>query len=265
MNEVVAEINANNSRVPTLYAHHFYEANVIDAKGQNHFVSGDGVLLYESPISMRLVASSVVGTVFEIGSNPQTFWLKLGPEAGDTMWWGGYANFNQLDLDHAGIPIRPDMVLDVLGIATINTNFNDLPTPVMRFVAADDAYVFLWMGKLPDRWVALREVWYDRQTKRPRRVLLYDPHGRVVLRGDLGAYRQLPVEGQPKAQWPTVPGDYKLRFPDSGSRLQFTFDSAELRHKSQGLELPVKKSFRMPSPQNAGVNRVIQIGPSGGE
>ena len=30
MDAVVADINANNSKIPTLYAHHVYQANVVD-------------------------------------------------------------------------------------------------------------------------------------------------------------------------------------------------------------------------------------------
>ena len=264
MAQVVSAINSNNLKIPTLWAHHYYEADVVDEKKRSHHVSGDGVLLYQTPISMRLVASAAgAGTVFEIGSNPQTFWLKLGPEAGDTMWWGRYEEFARMNPDDAGIPIRPDMVLDVLGIATVNTNFNELPVPTMRFNAEGDAYVFIWNGKLRDRWVALREVWYDRVTKRPRLVLLYDMNGRVVMCAtlDLKQYHALPIQGLPKEQWPWTPGDYKLFFPDTGSRLQFTLESTELNHGQNGITVPNPKSFRMPSPENPGVEKVVQIGP----
>jgi len=263
MAKVVADINANNSKIPTLWAHHYYEADVVDDKKHSHHVAGDGVLLYQSPISMRLRATATaVGTVFEIGSNPQSFWFELGPDTGSTLWWGNYADLAKIDPDSAGIPIRPDMVRDVLGIATINTNFSELPAPTMRFNAEADAYVFIWIAKRIDRWIALREVWYDRVTKRPKLVLLYDSNGRVVLRTtfDPKQYRQVQVPDLPREQWPWMPSDYKLSYPDTGSMLRITLDQAQLtQNVGDGVIVPNPKSFRMPNPENAGVDKVVRI------
>ena len=275
MAKVVADINSNNSKVPTLYARHYYDADVIDDKGHSHHANGDGVLLYNAPMSLRLRANAVIGLVFEIGSNPQEFWLKLSPDAGDTMWWGTYADFANMNPDEAAIPIRPDMILDVLGIATINANFNVAPVPVMRFDPYADAYVFVWNAQLPDRWVALREVWYDRQTKLPKLILIYDMNGRVALRATFGPpaqekdgrptfnkqnYRQVEVEGLSKDQWPWIPTNYNLTFPANGSRLRFTLETARITEKVDGMTLPnPAKSFVMPNPQNVDVSKVIQI------
>src|SRR5687767_5646126 len=52
MSDVVAEINANNERLPTLWARHYYEATVIDENKKPHFVNGDGALLYRRPYEM---------------------------------------------------------------------------------------------------------------------------------------------------------------------------------------------------------------------
>ncbi|HWE04795.1 MAG TPA: hypothetical protein VG326_20485 [Tepidisphaeraceae bacterium] len=263
MAKVISDINANNSKIPTLFAHHYYEADVVDDKKHSHHVAGDGVLLYQAPISIRLRASAAaVGTVFEIGSNPRSFWFELGPDTGSTLWWGNYADLSQIDPDSAGIPIRPDMVRDVLGIATINTNFSELPAPTMRFNAEKDAYDFVWIAKRPDRWVALREVWYDRVTKRPRLVLLYDSNGRVVLRAtfDPQQYRQIQVPNLAKSEWPWMPGDYRLEFPDTGSLLRMTLDQAQLTsNMGNGVTIPNASSFRMPNPDNAPVDKVIRI------
>ena len=259
MAKVVSDINANNLKIPTLWAHHYFEADVVDEKKQSHHVSGDGVLLYISPMNMRLKANAVVGTIFEIGSNKTSYWLKLGPEAGDTFWWGTYADFARMNPDDARIPIRPDMILDVLGVATINSNFNALPIPIMRYDPAADAYIFIWIGRLPDRWVALREVWYDRQTKRPRQVLLYDMNGRVALKAKLDQYRQVQIDKTPREQWPWIPGNYDLVFPESNSRLRFTLDDAALAHPQDGVVVPVQRSFVMPDPQTVDAGRVIQI------
>lgn len=264
MAQVVADINANNEKIPTLWAHHFYEADLVDDQNHPHHLAGDGVLLYQSPTNLRLIASvAAVGNVFEIGSNSQSFWMKLFPQTGSTLWWGNYADLAQAEPEKTGIPIRPDMVLDVLGVATINSDFTAMPAPIMRFDAQADAYVFIWAARLTSRWVALREVWYDRASKRPFKVLLYDLNGRAVLQADLDLkqYRQLPVEGLPKERWPWMPGDYRLGFADGRSTLHFTLDEAEITRREGGRSIPNPRSFRMPDPRNAGVDRVIQISP----
>src|SRR5687768_16457363 len=60
MSEVVAEINANNAALPTLWARHVFEANIADDRGRKHFVNGDGTLVYSSPRGMRLVGNKDV-------------------------------------------------------------------------------------------------------------------------------------------------------------------------------------------------------------
>src|SRR5688572_21867985 len=58
MRDVVSAINANNERIPTLYASHDYTANVVDEKGKTHPVQGDGTLVYRAPFEMRLIGKS---------------------------------------------------------------------------------------------------------------------------------------------------------------------------------------------------------------
>ena len=169
MAEVVRRINANNEKLPTLWATHNYLANVLDDRKRPHRVYGTGAMLYQNPRSLRLVGQKeFVGTIFEVGSNDTQYWLRITPEL-NTIWWGNYADFDRADA--AGglpIPIRPDLVVQVLGIATINTNFLEPPSPVMRFDRAADAYDFLWVTRGPDRLLAKKEIWYDRQTLRHR-------------------------------------------------------------------------------------------------
>src|SRR5207302_307483 len=81
--------------------------------------------------------------------------------------------------------------------STINTNFNELPVPVMRFLNGEGVYSVIWNAKLPDRWVAQKEIWYDRETLRPKLVLLYDENGRVLPRAALSNYQ--PLNDNPSA------------------------------------------------------------------
>jgi hypothetical protein len=253
MAQVVAAINRNNERVPTLWARHDYDADIVDDQKKKHFVNGDGVLLYRRPQGMRLVGNKpVVGTVFEIGSTDDRYWLKIVPDV-ETMWWGKYANVGKPCV--RPVPIRPDMVLEVLGVGTFNTNFLEPPVPVMRFNPDADAYTFVWSAPLPDRWAAVREVWYDRKTLLPMLVILFDENGRVVLRARLSDHKPVEVPDVPQDQWPKVATDYQLFFPDTGSRMSFKLTEVELERNG----VPSRRGIVFPQGDLQKFAKVIQL------
>lgn len=250
---VVEAINRNNNLVPTLWARHYYEATIVDEQGKGHFVNGDGALLYRRPQGMRLVGTKPgVGTVFEVGSTDDRYWLSIAPEM-DTMWWGNYEHLGKPCV--AQVPIRPDMVLEVLGVTTFNTNFLEPPVPVMRFNPDADAYTFVWNVPLPNRWVAVKEVWYDRQTKLPRLVLLFDENGRVVLRARLSNHTAVEVPDVPREQWPKVATNYQLYFPDTGTKM--SFELSDLVLDKNGV--PGRRGIAFPKADLEKFAKVIQL------
>jgi hypothetical protein len=252
MTDVVQRINQNNQEIPTLWASHSYKATVVDENKKTHTFTGDGALLYRGPREMRLIGNKeFVGTIFEVGSTNDRFWLKLVPEV-DTMWWGNYRNLGRPCAQQ--IPLRPDLVVEVLGVGVINTNFTALPAPTMRFNHERDAYMFVWNAPMPDRWVAVREVWYDRATLRPKLVMLYDADGRVVVRAELDKHRPVEVKDLPRERWPLIAGEYRLFFPDNGTTMEL--DLREIMLNKRGSP---PRGLAFPDPRRAGVDRVIQI------
>ena len=251
MREVVQQINQNNQELPTLWASHGYKATVVDDRGKTHTFTGDGALLYRGPREMRLIGNAIVGTIFELGSTNDRFWLKLVPEL-DTMWWGHYRNLGKPCMQD--IPLRPDLVVEVLGVGMINTDFSALPVPTMRFNNERDVYMFVWNAPLQDRWFAVREVWYDRQTKRPTLVMLYDADGRVVVRAELRNHRTVEVKNLPRERWPEVAGEYRLFFPDNGTRMEL--DLREVMLNKRGSP---PRGLAFPDPRRAGVENIIQV------
>jgi len=251
MVEVVQAINANTTQLPSIWSRGYFEANVVD-RGKSHFVNGDLLLLYRRPDDLRIVAKKdIAGTIFEIGSNPERYWLRIGVDI-DTMWWGTHAN--AANVDPRTIPIPPALMLEVLGVSSIDTNFRQPPAPVMRFNNDADAYMLLWSVPLPDRWVAQRDVWFDRQTKLPIKVLLYDANGRVVLLADLSAHKPVEVEGVPPERWPKVATRYKLYFPDSDTSVTFELDRPMLKNGAA----PNDRSFAFPE-EGGGANQIISV------
>ena len=260
--KVVHEINQNNVLLPTIWSTHYYEANVVDPEtGKKNFVNGTGAMLYRAPLGFRLVGKKdLVGDVFEVGSTDEYYWLKLVPEA-DKMWFGEHR--------HAGkpcvkrVPIQPNLVMEVLGIGVIGTDFTQMPSPVMRFNPDADTYMMLWVGTAggagagPQRLAAQREVWYDRQTKLPKLVILFDRDGRPVLRANLSGHKPVEVPDMQPGTWPKIATEYKLYFPDSGSTMSIKLEDVKLENKG----VPTRRGIVFPGalPADAGVREVIKL------
>jgi hypothetical protein len=253
---VIEDINRNNARLETLWARGRYSAVVREttARGQvrTHNVSGPLRLLYRRENEVRMVGETfAIGRVFDLGSNEDNYWLIVQPA--DAMWHGSYAAGATAELDQ--VPIRPDLILEVLGVSTIDTDLNRQPVPVMRFNNDEDAYMFVWHVQLRDRWIAQKEIWYDRQTRLPRLVNLFDEHGRVVLRAYLTNHQRVRAEEGGEAPEARIASEYDLFFPDTGTRMAMRLTT--LRDSYEGL--PDDLTFAFPGPQRAGVSNVISV------
>ena len=130
--KVVADINYNNAKVPSVYAPLEYKATLVDKQHDNRTstISGDGSLLFRRPQSLLLRGTKdLAGEVFAIGSNDTEFWMKVGGDV-DTTWWGHYANLGKPGCKP--IPIEPDLLVEVLGVSIFNSDFLQQPVPVKR-------------------------------------------------------------------------------------------------------------------------------------
>jgi len=249
--QVVAKINSNNSLIPTVWAKGYFEATIVDDKNRRQFVNGDAIILHRKPSEFRMVGrKDVAGQIFELGATAERYWMIVRPEA-DTMWWGEFAH-----LAHADprlIPIRPDLLMQVLAVGQIDPDLLKTPAPVMRFNNDADAYMLVWVDRGADRYIAQREVWYDRQTMQPRLVLLFDSDGRIVLRAYLSRHQPVDI-GPVAANPPTMATQFDLLFPGTGSKLSLTLNEVKLT--SNGV--PKEGTIRFPG-ENAGVSNVIRV------
>lgn len=253
MEVVVAQINANNRAIPTLWTRHSFEADIIDDNGRNNFINGDGVLMYRRPYELLINGSKPgVGQVFHMGTTEEEYWL-LVPKQLQTMWWGRFENLGKPCVTE--IPIRPDLLLEVLGVSEFDTNFLEQPAPVMRFNNDRDAYMFVWVLEGSNKLVPLKEIWYERESKLPVLVLLFDDNGRIILRAYLSNHRPVRVPGQPEDQWPRIATTYQLFFPDTQSRMTFTLDDPVLTRNG----MPRAGGIRRPQQPDIPQQNVIQV------
>jgi hypothetical protein len=239
--QLVSRINANNQRIPTLWCRVTYDVNLHDpetSKTTSLYDEKAGTLQYRAPAEFRLRANKTgVGLVMDMGINDERYWLVAPAPGPDAMWWG---NVDQPQpAGHSDIPIRPEDILQVLAVATFNTDLTAEPAPVLRFNNDADAYMVVSVAREPDRYVAVREVWYDRQTLLPTIVLLFDPNGRIVLRAYLKAHQEIPTETKPG---PRIATQFDIWLPDTGSKMILSLSDLSLTHK----EAPNDLSFRFP-------------------
>jgi hypothetical protein len=212
--ELVTQINANNAQLSTLVASTAYEAEIHDANtGEvTNVFDTLGTIQYRAPGEFRMrLNKTAAGNVLDLGMNKDRFWL-VAPEGPKTMWWGHVGA--KLD-PKSEIPIRPEDLLQVLAIGTMNTDLLALPAPVLRFNNDQDRYMLVWVDRADGRYLAQREVWYDRKTLEPVLVLLFDGNGRVMLRAYLSDHR--PVDGTEAG--PVTARRYDMFFPQSKSHL----------------------------------------------
>lgn len=220
------KINRNADAIPTLYAHHYIEANIKDSEtGKTHFVNATGDLFVLKPRELWLRAKKDPIPVFELGSTQDRYWLTVLIDPA-RHWWGYHKNAD--DPRIAGkIPIRPDLLGEVLGIGAIGKSLLDLPAPTMRFNNDHDCYMLTWHDEVGDHWVARKEIWYDRSTLTARKVLLFDGDGRVIVRANLGKHVQIKTN-QPEDQRPWIATDYDLYFPESQSTMKIRLSDVAL-------------------------------------
>jgi len=227
MSAVVAKINANNSRLPTLYARCYIEADIVH-KGKSRFVNTEGDLFVRKPNELLLRGRKVLEKVFEMGSTADRYWLSIYLDE-NTRWWGYHRNAGKAGTDT--ISVRPDLVGEVLGTGQVNTDFNALPAPTMTFNNDLRVYMIAWHAKKADRWVTEKEIWYDLGTCLPRKVLLFDENGRVILRANLSEHQAADASPLPRDQWPVMATMYDLYFPETGSDMTMKLSDMVLRNE----------------------------------
>ena len=248
MAQVITRINANNAKISTLWASHSFEATLVDDKGKSHTFAGDGYLLFTKPGNLLLTAKGII-TFFEIGSNDDQYWFTAFPDEVSTQWYG--LKKNMTDEGARQIPIRPDLILEVLGVSEIDTNLLAPPVPVMRFNNDAWAYMFTWNRPLTNRWVAEKEVWYDVETKLPKLILLFDANGRIILRAYLKDHKPIEPGGG------MIATQYELFFPENKSQMSFHMTEVHSSIKKGKITIPNPGSFVFP--EEPGVKKQIEI------
>ena len=247
--DVLQQISQRNAVMDSLRCSGTFSADIVDPETKARTTGdGDVTLLFKPRRNVRLVGKVIGTTVFDIASNDERYWLIL-PEKTDTMWWGYHRLIGTARA--AKLPVRPDLIAEVIGVAAPDVDLLKEPTPLLRFNNDQDCYMITWHITLGDRAAVQKEVWYDRASLQPRMVLLFDANGRVTLR----AYLSKPQAVSGFETQVMLASRYDLFFPDSGSR--FVIELTDLDRSRNGA--PTARSFQFPGDDRSGVSKVIQI------
>jgi len=218
MAAVITQVNANAAAIPTLYARQEIQADLFDkSRNRSFYVNSSGDVFLRKPRELLLRGRhDLAGKIFEIGSTEDVFWFTVYGQQ-DERYWGHYRHLGKPCMQE--MPVRPDLIGEVLGITEISTNLLEPPFPTMRFNNDQDAYMLVWNARLPTQFYAQKEIWYDRKTFLPLKVILHDFNGRVLVRANLQNHKPVEVSGVPQEKWPKIATRYDLLFPETKSTM----------------------------------------------
>ncbi len=173
----------------------------------------DGVLFYLAPTYVRFDLKKFGERQILFGSNEELYWFYSKEEGGFRCW-----DQDDADVAPEEIPIRPDQIVDALGLTPIGggTDVNRRVERRVQRVEADVQQVlFLEYGPTGDP-VITREYWLDRfEPRLVRRVVFRDASGVVTLESFLDDYRAIDDAG------PMLPHRMAADWPLNGARMQF--------------------------------------------
>ena len=208
-----------------------------------------GTLLYRKPTDLFLELQHSVAGKMEVGSNTEEFWVwkRIGNER---YWWGLHQDLRGQDA--VDMPLRPDDLVDVLGLQPLRP-----PTGDRGFKVLSDRYELRYTERSPSGWqYVTRVVHVDR---RPpylvREITRHYPSGERRMIARIANYQ--PVAGSdvlaPRwidITWPTDGGHMNLVIREmeryAHARAERKFVSPRARGRIDGHEM--ERVMPTPSP-----------------
>lgn len=247
LGSAIALANANAAGLPAgLQALGSARGHVtVDSQEKRHF-DCDANLLVIPPRHLRLDLRTLGQTQVLFGSNEQVYWLHVVPQV-DTYWWGRYAEIELTDI--ANIPIRPDMIVEALGIVGLPTDTTGSEGPFQRVEGEHQQLLFVTydpagQGRL------YKEYWLSRRgDRRIEQIIFRDDLGREQMRSRLSDYRPLGGDG------PLLPHRVDVTWPERDAHLLLRVRT----WKPQPALTPEHRAFQPPYTGEQQYKKVVDI------
>ncbi|HUU85306.1 MAG TPA: hypothetical protein VM243_17540 [Phycisphaerae bacterium] len=215
MDRAIGRVNANTSRIKTcLKAEGWASGYFYTNRGRRYpFDLPHTSLQVIAPRHLYLSAKSGLLTEeMMLGSNDQKYWLHVRQDD-DTYRFGTHAALE--DQPVSSIPLRPDQLIEALGLNGLPQDTVGPDGPVQRIV--DEYQQLVWLAYADDDqgWIE-KEYWLERYEPRMiRRILFRDAMGRVVMRSQLDEYKAMGGDG------PLLPHRVRVEWPQADGTLNF--------------------------------------------
>ena len=245
MHEAVGRVNENNVKLAS--AAGGLKGSPVDVRGRLRERKGaraqefsvSGVLGFHRPRGLILQLREGLGgnVVMQAGSNDDEYWLWVKPEI-DTLWWGTHAEtaFRPQSLD--AMPIRPDDLIEVLGLGILPSDATGPDGPVYRPKPNRNALIFLKKEYHLDRAAPylVREIIFREPNGRERMHAVLSEHRSVRGSNALAAHKI-------RVEWPSLDSWLELRIR------RFTLDAEPFRspENPRTLGVTVRREIRVNS------------------
>jgi len=246
--EALDRVNANLSRIDRpLGCRGLVSFRFTDADGRPRaYVGHDARLLFRPPQSLLFDVQSLAGTVAQIGSNDDYFWVWIEPEM-RKLWYGLWADARgRVGRD---LPVPPDQLLDALMLRPLSETLDDGLLPVLRVEGNDHRLIYTRLG--PDRQpVATREIRLDpRPPYQPLEIVDRLPDGQVIMHAEVRQYEAIGADG------PRTARRYVIRWPVNRAEMRLDLLSVKFRDDLPG------DAFDFPAGWQGAIERVDTRGP----
>lgn len=261
--ELVERINENNQKLPSLWAKGYFEALIIEERGgkPSPVLNGTITALHLKPDRLRLKAEKdIFNDVFDMGTDGERLWIGLPLEK--QAYIGTVDNIDPEATE--GLPLRPDLILQVLGVNLLPTDLTSWPAPVLEYNPDVGLHMvrFVEPAELGQpRLKVSKQVWYEVPSEPelaplPVKVILSGDDGRPLLVANLSRHARVGTGDDA----PLVATRFLLYFPDTGSKMRIDLneDDLALVRRTRRTSVPNAASFRF-SPSDVGATEVFTL------
>lgn len=251
--EIREAYNNRVAAIERMRAQAVVEVGWVDEKDKSHWQQGDGPLIIRKPHDLALAIGKLGNVMFWLGRNADRYWFfELNPPDNQPpiAYVGQIDELDQLRPNQLPLPIRPDQLIDFLGITNLPDDFEVVPA------AGQGPGVYLLREH--DIPGASRRYWWLDEKLRPTRIGFIGTDGEVVAEAALSAYKPLPLAGSPPGAWPDVATRIEIKLPANRANVLLNLsDLTTEKSKFSDAQFDFDRLVRAHTPQQV---RVIEPG-----
>ncbi len=223
MPDAIALVNQNNQGLQMTIKSKggFARCKFTDQDGSKRKFDVDANLIVNCPRNMRLDMSVLGKSYFVFGSNDARYWVEQ-PDA-HALTWGRHDR--DIEPNARDLIIRPELIVEALGIAMIPENPEGAAAPMQRLTDTHQQLLFFDEGGHSNGRIT-KEFWLSRFAPQLiDRVIFRDPMGQLVMDAKLGKYKPIVPGG------PLIPNRFEVTWPATDGYMLLTTSGWKLMPK----------------------------------